>query len=149
MTSGRGKFWDDDFSEGGYEGKMFIQECNIDFRKEKFLRCWLQEGDVVGAAGGWPADAPPVEGSWHWHCWGQFVCLCKSDELLMRNQGCDFWSAIHRTTWSSFLTMWSSRPWLPAPLAGSLSSSSRPATRGCSSGCRSVYWITYFGHSHI
>ena len=58
-------------------------------------------------------------------------------------------SAIHRTTWSSFLTMWSSRPWLPAPLAGSLSSSSRPATRGCSSGCRSVYWITNLGHSHI
>ena len=52
--------------------------------------------------------------------------------------------------WSFSLTMWSSRRCLPAPLAGSLSSSSRPATRGCSSGCRSVYWITYFGHwSHL
>ena len=42
--------------------------------------------------------------------------------------------------------MWSSRRCLPAPLAGSLSSSSRPATRGCSSGCRSVCCITYLGH---
>ena len=36
MTSSeRGKFRirDADFSKGGYEGKMFIQECNIDFRK--------------------------------------------------------------------------------------------------------------------
>ena len=45
--------------------------------------------------------------------------------------------------------MWSSRRCPPAPLAGSLSSSSRPATRECSFGCRFACCVTSLLISHI